>query len=102
MKRIAAAAIALGLMSGAQAAIVTYDFEATDPINPSNPNTFGFFSYDDTNTTTVSAPVGLSSEFNAITWYLGTAGGVDGSIPISTYVGIIKAGTDLGGGVFRP
>jgi hypothetical protein len=48
MKRIAAAiALALGLMGGAQAAVVTYDFIVANPFGSSPATVPGVFSYDD-------------------------------------------------------
>ena len=78
MKRIAASvALALGLIGGAQAATVTYDFTVTNPFGSSPAKVAGVFSYDDTAT-----PGGSSSSYAEYEGLSFSLGGTDGSNPI--------------------
>ena len=80
MKRIAASvALALGLIGGAQAATVTYDFTVTNPFGSSPATVAGVFSYDDTAT-----PVFSNSSYALYEGLSFSLGGTDGSIPIFT------------------
>ena len=80
MKRIAASvALALGLIGGAQAATVTYDFTVTNPFGSSPATVAGVFSYDDTAT-----PVFSNSSYARYEGLSFSLGGTDGSNPIFT------------------
>ena len=81
MKRIAlSAALALGLIGGAQAATVTYDFTVTNPFGSSPATVAGVFSYDDQAT-----PLGSNSS-SAQYLALGLSlGGTDGSNPFFVF-----------------
>ena len=70
--------MALGLIGGAQAATVTYDFTVTDPFGSSPETVPGVFSYDDTATATTSPS--------------------DGPLPSGTYYQ--ASGMSLGGAVW--
>ncbi len=78
MKRIAASvALALGLIGGAQAATVTYDFTVTNPFGSSPADVAGVFSYDDQATDLDPDPT--SAVYGALRLSLG---GTDGSNPM--------------------
>jgi hypothetical protein len=78
MKRIAASiAMALGLIGGAQAATVTYDFTVTNPFSSDPTTVAGVFSYDDQATPLTSNP--NSAAYNALGLSLA---GIDGSNPL--------------------
>ena len=82
MKRIAAtAALALGLMGGAQAAVVTYDFTVANPFGSSPETVPGVFSYDDQATDLDSDP--STAVYGALRLSLG---GIDGSDPFFAFV----------------
>jgi hypothetical protein len=68
--------LALGLIGGAQAATVTYDFTVTDPFGSSPATVAGVFSYDDQATPVTSSPT--YATYNALRLSLG---GTDGSNP---------------------
>jgi len=85
MKRIAASiAMALGLIGGAQAATVTYDFTVTDPFGSSPATVAGVFSYDDIATATTS-PSGGST---AATWYQASGMSLGAAVGTNVYLGI--------------
>lgn len=84
MKHIAAAiALALGLMGGAQAAVVTYDFTVTNPFGSSPATVPGVFSYDDQATDLDPDPT--SAVYGALRLSLG---GTDGNDP---FFALLKA-----------
>ncbi len=85
MQRIAATvAMALGLIGGAQAATVTYDFTVTNPFGSDPATVAGVFSYDDTATAT-TAPSGSSP---SATWYQASGMSLGGSSATNPYIGI--------------
>jgi hypothetical protein len=84
MKRITASiAMALGLIGGAQAATVTYDFTVTNPFGPSPATVAGVFSYDDQ--ATDADPKPNEAVYNALGFSLG---GIDGSNPFFVLEGV--------------
>ena len=99
MKRITASiAMALGLIGGAQAATVTYDFTVTNPFGPSPATVAGVFSYDDTATAT-TAPSGGST---SVTWYQLSGMSLGAVVGTNVYLGIdndqtaFSTGVDIG------
>jgi hypothetical protein len=80
MKRIAASiAVALGLIGGAQAATVTYDFTVTNPFGSDPATVAGVFSYDDQAT-----PLASNSTFATFNALGLSLAGIDGSNPAFT------------------
>ena len=82
MKRFAASiAMALGLIVGAQAATVTYDFTVINPFGSSPATVPGVFSYDDQATDLDPDPI--SAVYGALRLSLG---GIDGSDPFFAFL----------------
>ena len=92
MKRIAASvAMALGLMGGAQAATVTYDFTITNPFGSSPATVAGVFSYDDT-ASSITKPSGAPSG----TWYQGSSFSIGGTNSSNQWLGLSNNDTSAG------
>ena len=97
MKRIAASiAMALGLIGGAQAVTVTYDFTVTNPFSGSPATVAGVFSYDDTATATTRPSSNISS---TATYYQASGMSLGGAIGTNSYLAIQNNVTSFGGTV---
>jgi hypothetical protein len=97
MKRIAASiAMALGLIGGAQAATVTYDFTVTNPFSGSPATVAGVFSYDDTATATTRPSSNIGS---TATYYQASGMSLGGAVGTNSYLAIQNNVTSFGGTV---